>query len=366
VPGSTIIELPNFKQAEMLCELRRARYDYLLALHILLLTASGYTPTQIAAVLFCSRSSVYRIVKAYRTGSFDELAESRRQSQYTSSLTPSLRRSLLALLNKAPSAFGWCRVRWSCATLSIEMKANVACKSRRRPCGAGSTNWAPVWKRAKLVARDDDPGRTGKLARIRFCVENLGQRAVLPFADELDIHLLPKVGYQWMPKGETLEVVTPGKNEKRYLAAALDHLTGRVVSCVGGRKTAALFLELLRAVDVAYPATGARRLYLVVDNYGIHKAKVVAQWLALHPRIELLFLPSYCPKANPIERVFWEVHDKCTRNHRRKRISRLVRDVEQHLEVNGPWPYKLSEIYYTPEVTSAVRELEKLHLPKAA
>jgi hypothetical protein len=84
------------------------------------------------------------------------------------------------------------------------------------------------------------------------------------------------------------------------------------------------------------------------------------------PSIELLFLPTYCPKANPIERVFWEVHDKCTRNHRRQKIGQLVSDVEQHLEVNVPWPYKLSAIYYTAEVTAAAKELEKQRLLKAA
>jgi len=42
----------------MLAELRRARYGYLLALHLLLLGAAGRTPSEIAAVLFCSRSSV--------------------------------------------------------------------------------------------------------------------------------------------------------------------------------------------------------------------------------------------------------------------------------------------------------------------
>jgi hypothetical protein len=51
----------------MLAELRRARYGYLLALH-LLLWAAGRTPSEIAFVLFCSRSSVYRVVKAYRAG----------------------------------------------------------------------------------------------------------------------------------------------------------------------------------------------------------------------------------------------------------------------------------------------------------
>ena len=365
MPGSTIIDLSCSEQEHLLFELRRARYGYLLALHILLLYAAGYTPTQIAAVLFCSRSSVYRAVQAYRAGALTGLADAE-QAHRACSLTPSLRRSLRALLKRAPSAYGWCRTRWSCASLAAQMNVqrglSVSAATMRR--WLHRLGW--VWKRAKLVARDDDPERIAKLARVRFCVENLGRRAALLFADELDIHLLPKVGYQWMPKGETVEVVTPGVNQKRYLAGALDHLTGSVIACIGERKTGGLFLELLKALDGAYPAASYARLYVVVDNFGIHKAKAVAQWLALHRRIELLFVPTYCPKANPIERVFWEVHDKCTRNHRRQQINQLVEDVEQHLEQNGPWPYKLSAIYYTAEVTAAVQELEKQQLLKAA
>jgi hypothetical protein len=58
MPKSTFVEIPPEEQAEMLAALRRARYGYLLALHILLLCAAGRTPTDIAAVLFCSCSSV--------------------------------------------------------------------------------------------------------------------------------------------------------------------------------------------------------------------------------------------------------------------------------------------------------------------
>jgi transposase len=67
-----------------------------------------------------------------------------------------------------------------------------------------------------------------------------------------------------------------------------------------------------------------------------------------------VYLPTYCPKANPIERAFGDVHDKCTRNHQRKRLRDVVADVVKHLQVNGPWQYKLSAIYYAPEVTAAV------------
>jgi len=95
----------------------------------------------------------------------------------------------------------------------------------------------------------------------------------------------------------------------------------------------------------------------ITDNAKIHHALEVERWLAAHPRFELLYLPTYCPKANPIERAFGDVQDKCTRNHTRKWIRHLVRDVEQHLQVNGPWPYALSDLYYTPEVTAAVQAL---------
>ena len=214
-----------------------------------------------------------------------------------------------------------------------------------------------VWKRAKLAAKDDDPQRVEKLARIRYVVEHLPAKAALFFADELDIPLLPKVGYQWMPKGAQVEVLTPGTNEKRYLAGALDLRTGTILHRVWWRKTHGLFLDLLQALEHAYPAAQFSRLYVVVDNYKIHKAQAVQRWLTGHPRFELLFLPTYCPKASPIERAFGDVHDKCTRNHRRKRLRTVVRDVEQHLSVNGPWRYELSELYYTPEVTAECQAL---------
>jgi hypothetical protein len=64
----TIVEIAPEEQAHILTEVRRARYRYVLALHILLLCAAQRSPTEIAAVLFCSRSTVYRVVKAYRAG----------------------------------------------------------------------------------------------------------------------------------------------------------------------------------------------------------------------------------------------------------------------------------------------------------
>jgi len=362
VPRTTIVDLPPAEQAHILAELCRARYGYLLALHILLLCAAQRSPTEIAAVLFCSRSTVYRVVKAYRAGQLGGLAEGEeagqeRPQRRLTVLSPALQRSVLAILHSVPRLCGWCRTRWSCATLALELhtRRGVAVSAETVRRWLHELDW--VWKRAKLIAKDDDPQRVEKLARIRVAFEQVEAGRALFFADELDISLLPKVGYQWMPKGAQVEVMTPGTNEKRYLAGALDIATGTITQCVWYRKTTGLFLDLLDTLDRAYPARAFPHLSVVADNAKIHHAEEVEKWLATHPRFELLYLPTYCPDANPIERAFGDGHDKCTRNHTRKRMGHLVQDVKRHLQVNGPWPYVLSDLYYTPEVTAAAQAL---------
>jgi transposase len=366
VPGRTIIQIPWEEQEEMLRELRAARYGHLLALHVLLLCARGRTPSEISRFMFCSRSSVYRIVSNY-------LKKTRRAEQNGQQpeeedpfpedephpYIPSLKRSLLALVKRAPESFGWCRTRWSCAVLSLQLKAKRGVELSRETIRVWLHDLGWAWKRARHVAKDSDPERAVKLALIRSVYEHLRSSERLLFSDEMDINLLPKLGYEWMRRDIQTEVMTPGKNRKWYLAAALDKVTGKILHVTARRKTHELFLELLKKVERAYPATEVSRIYVVADNYKIHKTPEVKSWLGNHPRIELLWLPTYCPRANPVERVFGDVHDKCTRNHKRKRIEELVADVERYLRKNGPWQYTLSEIYYEEEVDKA---MDSIHI----
>jgi transposase len=369
MPKSTFVTIPPEEQAQMLAALRRARYGSLLALHLLLLCAAGRTPTDIATALFCSRSSVYRTVRADREGTlgWEHDAQGRLVPPvHTTVLLPTLRRSLLALLKAPPRAYGWCRTRWSCTTLALTLQTKrgvvVSAETMRR--WLHELGW--VWKRAKLVAKDDDPHRIERLAHIRLVYEQLRLWEAIVFADELDIHVLPTVGSAWMPKGTQVEVMTPGQNQKHYLAGALEPTTGTLHYTLGPRKTNALFRDLLTSLDARYPAERYTRLYVVVDNYKIHKAKAVEQWLATHPRVTLLFLPTYCPRANPIERAFGDIHDCCTRNHQRHRLSALVADVEDHVHLNGPWQYKLSDLYDEPAVTAAVENIAAEEQAKVA
>ena len=94
--------------------------------------------------------------------------------------------------------------------------------------------------------------RQRRIAALRRLATSASDTHVVVFADEVDIHLNPKIGPDWMLPGTQRLVLTPGNNEKRYLAGAFEPLHHRLVYVEGERKASWLFLNLLRALLEAY------------------------------------------------------------------------------------------------------------------
>src|SRR4030095_11572872 len=178
MPEATIIEITAAQQAWMLRELRRCRYGHLLALHMLLLLARGKTPTEIAAFLLCSRASIYRAKAAW--------AATTLQQQWwpsgpalSATGAPGLnhfQRTLRWLVPQSARLFGLCRARWSCAALALTISAHTKVSWSRETIRRELRAQGYVWKRAKLKAKNDDPERAQRLARIRSVIDNLQAR----------------------------------------------------------------------------------------------------------------------------------------------------------------------------------------------
>ena len=66
------------------------------------------------------------------------------------------------------------------------------------------------------------------ISPIARLVASLPRKQVAVYEDEVDVHLNPKIGLDWMGLGQQKDVLTPGQNEKRYLAGALDVRTREV------------------------------------------------------------------------------------------------------------------------------------------
>ena len=112
--------------------------------------------------------------------------------------------------------------------------------------------------------------------------------------------------------------------------------TGQVVWVGGLRKDSALFIDQLEALERAYPK--AKRLVLIVDNYGFHKGDAVNAWLSRHPKVEFLFQPAYHPWVNRIERLWKALHDAVTRNHRCRTLEENCAQAAHFLDMVRPFP----------------------------
>lgn len=83
------------------------------------------------------------------------------------------------------------------------------------------------WNRARPTLCIKDPHKTQKMQVIEQALDKADSEYPVFYVDEADVDLNPRIGHAWMPKGKQTAIPTPGKNQKRYLAGALNSQTGR-------------------------------------------------------------------------------------------------------------------------------------------
>jgi len=299
---------------------------------IVLLWSEDERGDAIANAVGCSPSWVRRVIGRFRDHGIAGLHD-RREDNGQTKLDEAYLATLYEIVDQQPTDFGYPRPTWTQELLAkvmeelTEVKVHAGTMSRAlKMIGARLGQPKPVvgcpWSN---IAK----GR--RLAAIRRAIGAMGLGEVALYLDEVDIHLNPKIGPDWMNCGKQKLVMTPGQNAKRYVCGALDIATGCIEYVMGERKNGLLFLATLKRLLKAYPQ--AATIHLVLDNFKIHSSKQVQAWMKQHgQRIRLHFLPPYCPDHNKIERKWRDLHAAVTRNHRRTTMDELMEDVGRWLK----------------------------------
>jgi transposase len=292
---------------------------------------NGRGAREIEPILGVHNTTVYRVAKRFR-----ELGEASvwdgREGNGAEKLSEAYLGILDEVVRSSPLNHGWRRPTWTRELLIETMvrktgtrihvttmsRALALIKARRgKPRPTVKCPWHPAVK-------------TRRLNKIAQLVASLPRNEVAVYEDEVDIHLNPKIGLDWMGLGQQKEAVTPGKNQKRYLAGALDVRTGEIHWVEAQKKDAWLFLDLLKKLTMVYAR--AKVIHVILDNYGIHSSNIIGIALAhFARRVRLHFLPPYCPEYNRIERVWQDLHAHVTRNHQCPGMTELMREVRYYL-----------------------------------
>jgi transposase len=323
--------------------------------HIILLLADGCAWGLIATMLFCSSATIARWQKAFVAGGIDALLEEKRGRPSTLGQTW---KGILVLWvqQHTPRAFGFLRSRWCCATLVLVLletwHLQVSIETVRRALHAQGM----VWRRPRPTLELEDPQWKPKMRKLRKLLRHLPDDEIAVFLDEVDISTNPKVGSMWMCKGHQAQLPTPGDSVKRYLCGSMDWRTGQIITTEGQRRDKNLFLAHLDDLRRHYRCY--KKIHVICDNARFHcpeQTKAVAEYLETwKEQLELHFLPKRAPETNPIERVWWHLHQQITRNHRCPNIRQLVDLTLQWLQESGPFQFD-SHLYRDLQAALAKR-----------
>ena len=204
------------------------------------------------------------------------------------------------------------------------------------------------WRRAKLKVHSPDPMYQVKRERI----EHLRQRALtgelssadaerpppeadkpayLAYFDATDLHWCPDIGNTYIASGQQRRVGSPGSDNPWYaLLGSLLYPAGEGLYTIHQRKRS---VEAIAHLQLLIDIDPHAFWFVVIDNASAHHtAQMKAFELTHQHRLELVFLPTYSPHLNLIERLWRLMRAQVTRNHFYDSLDQLARTAASWLE----------------------------------
>jgi len=277
-------------------------------LEILWLKHHGFTHERVATLAGCSRSTVQRTLSAYVAGGLEQVRSMAVQEGH--SALDDQRVSLAEIFHQQPPRSvkqarhvveqhtgirrGLTQVRHFLRRLGLAPRKVAAVPVPPKSTLPEHVKTQAAFRQSKLEPRLEEARR--------------GLRQVL-FVDAAHFVFAPFLGVLWCVARLFIRAAS---GRKRYnVLAALDCVSHRLIQVSNHSYiNAESVCQLLRAVAEA--ATGVP-ITLVLDNARYQKCTLV-DTLAKQLGIELLYLPSYSPNLNLIERVWRFVKAECLRS----------------------------------------------------
>jgi transposase len=135
------------------------------------------------------------------------------------------------------------------------------------------------------------------------------------FQDEMRYGLMSNYRRSWSKVGQRTVVENQQEYDNSYLYSAIDPINGDSFHLIGVNSVSSIstkfFLEKLKEHYKDY------HLIIIWDNAPFHKKKELSEI----KDITTLFLPSYSPQLNPVERFYGEI--------RKSTANRIFDDLEK-------------------------------------
>lgn len=292
---------------------------------ILLASAKGKEPPQIAEFLGCSPVNVRLVIHAFQLEGLDCLEEKPKPAKaVTVGVKPSKYDELRALLHQSPRLFGKKTSLWTLSLIAEVCYERGLTKRQLSTTGIRDTleRLDINWKRAKHWMTSPDPNYVAKKAQRDRLISLASKQPdwVLGFEDEVWWSRLARPSLNAWTDGDPLKVklLKQDRDDPDPDAIAcygfLRNDTHKVaVRFVEGRPLADVTIQFLDWTCWSVAKEGKRRLIAIWDDASWHTADAVSSWVREHNagasrgagvKVVICELPVASPWLNNIEPTY--------------------------------------------------------------
>lgn len=175
--------------------------------------------------------------------------------------------------------------------------------------------------------------------------------AEIHWADETAVVNTDVRGRSYAPRGETpVAYHVGGTRQKFSMVSSVNNKGACFWMIYENALTSEKFIEFMTGL---YHDVG-RKIFLIMDNLGVHHSRPVKAWLEENrDKIEAFYLPSYSPELNPDERLNADLKHTLTTTAPCRTKARLLEKTVAHMEMVKRSPERVKSYFKDKHVAYA-------------
>lgn len=311
----------------------------------------GLTYEEIGQQIGLTKNGVFDICKRYRVWGLAGLQTGPRgPAPGTGRLLTAVQEAEIQRLICAgtPDAYGLPFALWSRAAVATLVGQRCSVCLAVRSMGRYLARWNFTPQKPLRRAYEQDPQEVRRWLEQDYpaiAARAHKESARIFWGDETGLRSDDVRGRSYAPRGKT-PVVRP--SHRRANVGVISAVTNKgelrwrvLVGAINAPLLIDFLARLIRDAD--------RKVFLILDNLRVHRARLVQDWLAEHrAQIEVFYLPSYSPELNPDEGVNAAIKQAVPRRAPARTRQELKRNVIAQMRRLAKLPMRVRSYFRNP------------------
>jgi len=317
----------------------------------------GVNRRQIARDLGLSYSAVRLVVNRYKHDGMKGIESGRRGRPIGScrTLTAEQEEQIQRLIcDKRPEQLKLDFALWTRAAVMLLIERECGIRLPVRSVGEYLKRWGFTPQKPIRRAYEKSPVAVQKWLDETY--PEIKQRAKeedaeIHWGDETAVVNTDVRGRGYAPKGDTpVAYVVGGTRQKLSMISTVTNQGKTSWMIIDGNFNHLRLIEFFEALI----KQAGRKVFLVLDNLGVHHCAPVKKWLAEHmEQIEVFYLPSYSPELNPDERLNGDLKQTIETRGPCRTKDKLRKAATEHMTAIEKNPDRIKAFFKDPIIAYA-------------